>query len=929
MKFDPSGAAPEESPTPLQTGQSSELSTAGQLDSVIGADGRTLPQPGDQEGQRDSQPARQAAVLDALPAQIALLDANGVIVFVNRAWRQFGAANGVKDLTYGLGTNYLALCGEARGADAAEAGPTAVGIRSVLVGMAKGFSLEYPCHAPTEKRWFLMNVTRLGAEHANGVVVMHIDVTEKRQIEEGLRVSEERFREMAENIRDVFYMRDTEGRMLYVSPAYEDIWGRSCESLYADPDSWSDAVHPDDRAATQERTRSGLLLGSFDFEYRIVRPDHSVRWIESRGFPVRDAAGRIVRVAVVAADITARKRAEVSIQRLNRVYAVLSQINGLILRVLNREELFKEACRIAVEAGGFRMAWVCLADFNLMQLVPAASAVSATLPGSNKILAEFAERMLLQDDAPRGHGPSALAVRERKAILINDIEHDSRIRYKRAYLDRGIRSLVALPLMIGDAAVGVLGLHAPEARFFDEAEMKLLYELAGDIAFAIDNLDKQDRADYVAFYDVLTGLANRRLFLERVAPYIKSAAAAGHSLVVFLADLERFKNINDSLGRPAGDALLRHVAKWLTHYTGDGSLIARVGADQFAVVLPEVRQDGDVARLLESAAAMLLDHPFLLEGETFRLTAKVGVALYPQDGKDAEALLRNAEAALKRAKAGGDRFLFYTQTMTEAVAGKLILENQLRHAIDREEFVLHYQPKVSFTSGKLAGVEALIRWNDPRTGLVPPGHFIPVLEETGLIQEAGRWALRKGIETYLRWRAAGLPAVRIAVNVSALQLRSPTFIAEIEQVVALDANAAAGLELEITESLIMADVGHSISILQTIRAMGVTIAIDDFGTGFSSLSYLAKLPVDTLKIDRSFVIDMTLSSQGLALVSTIITLAHSLKLKVVAEGVETEEQSRLLRLLGCDEMQGFLFSKPLPVELFEERFLTPGFTGAV
>jgi EAL domain-containing protein (putative c-di-GMP-specific phosphodiesterase class I) len=318
-----------------------------------------------------------------------------------------------------------------------------------------------------------------------------------------------------------------------------------------------------------------------------------------------------------------------------------------------------------------------------------------------------------------------------------------------------------------------------------------------------------------------------------------------------------------------------------------------------------------------------LEHPFRLKDAVFRLAFKMGVALFPDDGTDADTLLQNAEAALKKAKASGDRYLFYTQKMTETVAGKLTLENQLRQALDKGEFVLHYQPKVNLASGKLTSAEALIRWDDPRTGLVPPGRFIPILEETGLIYEVGRWALRKAIEDYLRWRAAGLAAVRIAVNVSPLQLRNRGFIAEIEQAIGIDAHAPAGLELEITESLIMEDVKHNIASLQAIRAMGVTIAIDDFGTGFSSLAYLSKLPVDTLKIDRSFVIDMTAGAEGLALVSTIINLAHSLKLNVVAEGVETEEQSRLLRLLNCDEMQGFLFSKPLPSQIFETRYLAP------
>jgi diguanylate cyclase (GGDEF)-like protein len=440
----------------------------------------------------------------------------------------------------------------------------------------------------------------------------------------------------------------------------------------------------------------------------------------------------------------------------------------------------------------------------------------------------------------------------------------------------------------------------------------------------MDHIEKAEKLNYLAYYDALTGLANRTLFLERVAQFMRSAVSGGHKLALFLIDLERFKNINDSLGQAVGDELLRQVAQWLTHNAAeDVNLLAHVGADHFALVMPVVKQGGNLMRLLDKWMEAFLNHPFRLNDAVYRIAAKVGVALFPDDGADAETLFRNAEAALKKAKASGERYLFYTSKMTAAVAGKLTLENQLRQALDKGEFVLHYQPKVNLASGKMTSAEALIRWNDPRTGLVPPGRFIPVLEETGLIYEVGRWALHQAIADYLRWRAAGLPAVRIAVNVSPLQLRHRGFIAEIEQAIGIDTQAAAGLELEITENLIMEDVKHSIASLQAIRAMGVTIAIDDFGTGFSSLSYLAKLPVDTLKIDRSFVIDMTAGPQGLALVSTIINLAHALKLKVVAEGVETEEQARLLRLLNCDEMQGFLFGKPVSVEIFESKFLAP------
>ena len=485
----------------------------------------------------------------------------------------------------------------------------------------------------------------------------------------------------------------------------------------------------------------------------------------------------------------------------------------------------------------------------------------------------------------------------------------------------GIRSVAVLPLVVADEVVGVFALYAGEEEFFHEEELRLLTELAGDIAFAIDSIAKLERLNYLAYYDVLTGLANRTLFLERVTQYMKSAKSGGHKLALFLIDLERFKNINDSLGQTAGDALLKQVAAWLTRSAGDGSLLARVGADHFALVLPEVRKESDVARLLERTVEGFLEHPFRLNETVFRIAIKLGVAVFPDDADSAEGLFSNAEAALKKAKVTGDRYLFYTETMTNKVAGQLTLENQLRPALERREFVLHYQPKVNLETGKVTSAEALIRWNDPRTGLVPPGRFIPILEETGLIYDVGRWGLRQAVADYQRWREAGLRAVRIAVNVSPRQLRNPGFIAEVRQ--ALDAcpEASTGIELEITESLIMEDVKHSIQTLQAVRAMGVTIAIDDFGTGFSSLSYLSRLPVDTLKIDRSFVIQMTSGPQGLALVSTIISLAHSLRLKVVAEGVETEEQSRLLRLLSCDEMQGFLFSEAVASDVFESKFL--------
>jgi diguanylate cyclase (GGDEF)-like protein len=463
-------------------------------------------------------------------------------------------------------------------------------------------------------------------------------------------------------------------------------------------------------------------------------------------------------------------------------------------------------------------------------------------------------------------------------------------------------------------------LSAHEPNFFQAEQLKLLQDLAGDVAFAMAQIEKQERLDYLAYYDALTGLANRTLYLDRVAQHVRGVAGGG-KLALILIDLERFKNINDSLGRTAGDSILRQMGEWLICDAGDATLVSRIEADRFAVLMSEATDGEDVARHVERTLERLMNHSFTWGDAGYRIAAKAGVALYPDDGEDADSLLKHAEVALKKAKVAGDRYLFYALKMTEIVVGRLNLENQLRRALELDQYVLHYQPKMDVASGKLVGAEALIRWNDPVDGLVPPARFIPILEETGLIHEVGRWALVKAMEQYLAWLDAGLGSVRIAVNLSALQLRNRDFVANIQRVLSVDADAAAGLELEITESLIMDDVALTISKLDAIRAMGVRIAIDDFGTGFSSLSYLAKLPVDSVKIDRSFVSDMVLSPEGLSLVAIIINLAHSLKLRVVAEGVETEEQSRLLQLLSCDEMQGYLFSEPLPAALFEQKYL--------
>jgi len=603
--------------------------------------------------------------------------------------------------------------------------------------------------------------------------------------------------------------------------------------------------------------------------------------------------------------VESRSAAEVRIKNLNRIYAVLSRINALIVRVHQRDELFRETCRIAVEAGQFRMAWVGVVDRTGGAIKPIA------WDGDVRDFFDIAPQELTHP-GPGGHALTGRAVTEMKPVISNDVANDPQRMLKKELAQRGINSLAIIPLIVGGEAVGVVALYAAETGFFDEEEMKLLDELAGDIAFALDHIEKSERLDYVAYYDVLTGLANRTLFNERLTQHLRLADHE-RGLALVLLDLERFKTVNDSLGRHSGDELLKQVARRLAHCAGDPGRVGRLSGDQFAVMLDCAGHPDELARNVENQMRTCFGEAFRLEsGTELRISVRGGIALAPRDGSDFETLHRNTEAALKNAKSSGERFVFYAGHMTEKVAEKLTLENQMRLALDRNEFVLHYQPKVNLQSRHIEGVEALIRWQSPELGLVPPMDFIPLLEETGMILEAGAWAMRRAALDHRNWVEQGLPAPRISVNVSAFQLRKRDFVQTVQAALAEDANSP-GLDLEITESLLMEDVEENIRKLAAVRDLGVSIAVDDFGTGYSSLRYLARLPIQTVKIDRSFIVTMLKDSNTMTLVSTIISLAHSLKLKVVAEGVDSEEQAAVLRTLKCDQMQGYLFSKPLPL----------------
>jgi diguanylate cyclase (GGDEF)-like protein/PAS domain S-box-containing protein len=442
----------------------------------------------------------------------------------------------------------------------------------------------------------------------------------------------------------------------------------------------------------------------------------------------------------------------------------------------------------------------------------------------------------------------------------------------------------------------------------------------------------EERIKNLAYFDVLTGLPNRRLFTDRLQVAVANAHRHDMQLAIMFLDLDLFKRINDSLGHGIGDRVLVEMANRLGHCVREGDTVARLGGDEFVVLLPEIDHVEDAAKLAERIITQV-KQPFQVEDHELYVTTSVGIAVYPDDGTTAETLIKNADTAMYRAKdLGRNAFQLYTPAMNARSFERLAMESALRHALTRGEFTLVYQGKVDMVSGRLSGVEALARWRHPDLGMVSPVDFIPLAENMGLISEIGAWALKAACRQCKSWHDLGLPPVRIAVNVSTLQFREGDIPALVTEALAESGLDPRFLELEITESVLMQRVDEVSQVLRELRTMGVHISIDDFGTGYSSLSYLKRIPIDALKIDRSFVNDIDLGEgeggEGAEIVSTIIGLAHNLKLRAIAEGVETAEQAEFLRARGCDEIQGYLVSRPVSgedlVSLFDRNLLPDG-----
>jgi len=614
-----------------------------------------------------------------------------------------------------------------------------------------------------------------------------------------------------------------------------------------------------------------------------------------------------------AASDRARRQAEDRVARLTRVLQMLSGISTAVVRVRDRTELLEEASRIAHSVGNYVCALVVLIDPRTR-----VARVAAWAGAGREFQGELTFKV---DDSGRreaGESVTDRALRTGEVAVCDDVAQVAGpLRFGDKLETLGIRSLASIPLLIEDTPVGAFTVGGAGAGMFGEEEMGMLQEVAANLSFALQYLYKEDTVRFLSYFDPVTGLAKRSLFGERLARSLGRRAGEVQEVVVVAFDVEGLGAINDSLGRHVGDRVLQFVADALRCNFGGSEGLAHLEGGNFAAVVLDCPSYEEAVRLIHDRITAAFAKPLRAAGHEIPVAVRAGLARYPENGADAEALLQNAEAALHKARNTGERFLRYRRELSAEVADRLALERRLRMALDADQFMLHYQPKVSIATGELVGAEGLLRWNDPQTGVVSPAVFLPVLESTGLIVDVGDWVVRQAARDLERWAAKGLKPIRLAVNVSPLQLRETQFAARFFAAAGRNLAGVRGIDIEITEGALLDDTMFLGRTLQVLRDEGVQVAIDDFGTGYSSLSRLADLPVDTLKIDRSFICRLAGDRTAQAVVGTIISLARAFGLSTVAEGVEREEELALLRGLQCEQSQGYLHSRPLPGAAFE------------
>ena len=664
------------------------------------------------------------------------------------------------------------------------------------------------------------------------------------------------------NVYGMVYRRrlDADWTVEFVSQGCLRVTGHQATDLLLNRRvAYDDLTLPDDRLWVREAIRCAVAeFRSFDIEYRIVHADGSVRWVWERGTGVSDVEGRPIALEGLIQDITKRKHAETMLREAERRY------HGLFDNAI--EGIF----RTTVEG-------------NYLDANPALAHIYG-FESPLELMASLRDigRQLYVD--PQRREEFMRIVKARGSVTA----FESQVYRKQGDI-----------IWISENSRLVLGEdgrpHGYEGTVEDITERRLY----------------QARIERQANYDTLTGLANRSLLQDRLEQALLTATSFGTRLAVAFVDLDRFKYINDSLGHHVGDELLKEVASRVQSCVRECDTVARLGGDEF-VLLINGHSGPESVRLIMKRMLAAVSLPWSVDQGEFQVSCSIGVALHPEDGEDARTLLKHADSAMYRAKdSGRDNFQFFTRDLNTLMTERLEMEGHLRRALERHQFVLHYQPRVDLDSGRIVAAEALLRWRIPNRGTIAPQRFIALAEETGLIVPIGKWVLQTACAQNKAWQDEGLPPIVVSVNVSARQFRQESLVQTVAEVLRDTGLDARYLELELTESMVMHDAPQLVAMLDQLKDLGVQMSVDDFGTGYSSLSYLKRFPVDRLKIDRSFVEHIASDADDATIVRTIIALGHNLGLKVVAEGVESEEQLRFLRSNLCDEAQGFLMGRPV------------------
>ncbi len=917
-----------------------------------------------------------------------------------------------------------------------------------LAGHPAHYESTYVINGRTH--WMSVQKTALTRPDGTRVVVLlMIDVTERREAEDRLRASEQRFRSLTALSADWYWEQDEQFRFTYVST---DAAGKTItppSEMVGKTRFELDLEWPSAEAREEHRRTLERHLPYRDLALGDVR---SGRQILVSGEPIFDADLRFLGYRGVGRDVTDQRRADRRIARLKDLYAAMTEANEAIIHGHDTGQMLHAICRIAVEYGHFVFARVAMIDQRTGWADTVASA------GDDKGLSSRF-RFSLDPDIPEGQGANAQSVRAGTNYVCNDIKTEPRnLAWRDLLAEIGVRAQATFLLRQGGRVIGTLHLYAGHIGFFDDELVGMLERLAANISFALDNFQRDEarraaeaalresetrfrdfadaageyvwetdhagrityissrvlsvwgysdqeligrtaaefmpageaervhewlaqnmRADgsfrdlehrivtrsgesrwllvnavgatdlqgnrigqrgtgrditdrktaearisYLATRDPLTELPNRLLFNDRLEQGIVAARRSEESLALLFIDLDRFKYINDSLGHEVGDMLLKEVATRMHACVRKGDTLSRLGGDEFVVTLEGLQHAEDAAQVAAKIIRTLA-RPFEIAGHTLTTSCSIGISIFPLDADDDRTLMKNADTAMYHAKEKGrNNYQFFSPEMNVRAVERHSLETALRLAIERQEFVLYYQPQVDIRSGTVVGVEALLRWVHPERGLLAPAPFIAVAEESGLVETIGQWVLRTACERAKAWQEAGYPALKIAVNISARQLLKPReFSRSTTRILNATGLDPKYLELEMTESLLLHNAEENIAVLRKLGKDGVRIAVDDFGTGYSSLAYLRQLPIDTLKIDRSFVRDIESDPEDAAIIQAIIAMGHSLGLQVTAEGVESLGQLQALARLGCDEYQGYLFSKPLPAVEVAAKYLAP------